>query len=546
MFNVALYALMSLSFLSGQSLKFDHKIELKPKNVELANKILSKNSYSNDSLITKIEDIYDINGRDSYVFFQSAEGNYVLIDKLMNQEIETGYVDNSPYRHVSDSFIIRTDSEHFYYDYITNKFISYENNDYLKETDLRSPSWDEYFEACVSSEHVEATFINNAKYFDNLNSKFGNNNSNICGIIASEILLGYFDTFSNDNIVDEIYDISGDFCSLYTDQGNSPGTDLSCEQFNNEFRDLLVSKATIWNDQNPVYNGMTNGEVYNLIEEYLDFRGINGSVTSYPLSYLYTSVVESFIDNNKPFLASLSDHFVVVYGYDDDYYYLSNGWADLNGNDTGRLPKQFFTNFSSPYALTLIINDHVHSNNYYKNTDFGLYCGCGYHHSNRLIMNPSDWNFEEQYFFYQKNSVHLKDNLNFVSRRYRTGYIQSSVINLSPRRENAGSAWFEIIFSNQIYQFDLQIAWWSQQEHQNDGFAYLKHHEINDSSTTWHAYLASFTELTISQYYGLLTQLRFILPNNCDGLKFELGNLAVGNRNLGRLSLGQMVFDYYV
>lgn len=61
-------------------------------------------------------------------------------------------------------------------------------------------------------------------YFDNLTSNFGYNENGSCGFIAVGMVLSYYDTYWNDNIIPEQYDVpcyatTGDFLS----RRNSPG-----------------------------------------------------------------------------------------------------------------------------------------------------------------------------------------------------------------------------------------------------------------------------------------------------------------------------------
>ena len=540
--NFVNFALIALSSIVGHDVSNNNKIDLNEANIALVNEI--SESYHSSQIIES-SDVYNMHGVNSFSLFKFDNDNYVLIDKITNAVVESGVTSQSCYKDSFNSFIVRTESDHFYFDLFSNNFISFTTNKTLNKKNLRS-DWDTNLNFCVSSDYPNAHFVSNAKYFDNLNSRFSENNDNICGIIATEILLGYYDTFVNDCIVPEDIDIKGDYLSMFTNNGNSPGTDIEGEHSNNKFSDLLVTKSIACNNENPHLFGMDNYQVSNLVQYYLNNRNIPYNITTYPFSFNYSLIAEAAIESNHPFIGALEDHFVVVYGYDDNYYYVSVGWTDANGNDTCRIPKQYFTNFSSPYFLSIDIGQHVHSNNYYNSADYGLYCGCGHHHSNRLVMHPSDWGFEEQYFFNYTHKTHTKDNITFTSDRLRTGFIQSSVINLSPRRQNSGHAEFLINLPKYIYEFNLELAWWSPVELQDDGYADLNYHYSNGDFNAWVTDYQSIHDLDLEEDYENLKNYQFLIDDYCNGIGFDLTNLAVGNRNKGRLSIGTIIIDYYL
>lgn len=546
MFSVLNSALAALSIVSGKPLK-GNNVPLSIANYEKAFASCGQEICDLKSL-DSVRDIYDPSGLNEYALFSFKDGQYVLLNKYMNECVESGYLCSSAYNN-SYEFILKSGSEHFYYDYISNKFVSIETGKQMSNNRYMIDDWDPIKEPCISSQYTNATFINNSKYFDNLNCKYGNNDNNQCGIIASEILLGYYDSIVNDNVVSEEFDQSGLYLSKLLDSNesnyfNSPGTDLPLDTQNNRFRDFLIDIAIDVNNDNPI-NGMTNGQVYHLIDSYLSDQNVSYTLYGYPFSLNYSFVAEALIDNNKPFIASLSDHFVVVYGYDDDYYYFNVGWKDSKGEDTYRLPKQYFTDIDSPFILSLNISDHVHSNNFYKTDTYELLCGCGAHHSNRLIMDPCDWEFPGYYSMSYLDLNHYKDGLYFSSRRKRCGFIEQTVINLSPRKAYAGLAYLEVILPKLIYECNIEMAWWSANEYHEGQYSQFIYHTQNNDIDEWEIPYISLNTRNLNLSYKNLTNERFFLPSSSDGFGLYLTNYPIGDRNKGRLSLGRIIVDYY-
>lgn len=164
---------------------------------------------------------------------------------------------------------------------------------------------------------------------------------------------------------------------------------------------------------------------------------------------------------------------------------------------------------------------------------------------NKIHIKPYEWGFEGRYYFSNeienndeyRYSTFNKGELTISTDRLRCGYIEDSYINLSPRRENAGRAYFEMNFDKPIYSFLYSIRLWSELE-ELDGIAVL---QIKDSDGKW----SILTDLN-SNEINLSTRLKrysFYSENGIYGLKFEATSTATGDRNKGRISLDDIVFS---
>ena len=118
----------------------------------------------------------------------------------------------------------------------------------------------------------------------------------------------------------------------------------------------------------------------------------------------------------------------------------------------------------------------------------------------------------------------------------KRGYIEKSYINLSPRREDAGYAYFEMNFDKPIYSVLYSVGFWSNFENL-DGTAVLK---IKDSNGNW-TQMTNLLSLQLNARGQGLKRYSNYFPNGIYGLKFECTATATGSRNMGRLSIDDIV-----
>ena len=224
--------------------------------------------------------------------------------------------------------------------------------------------------------------------------------------------------------------------------------------------------------------------------------------------------------------------------------------------------------FDNKYTLTSqewknVIND-VADPSYYVYITIGsdtypywddYYCLVSFREPNRYGLRssflPQDWGFEGRYYFSNElNSSSVasgpdrmyttvtQNELTINTERLRCGYIEESYIVLSPRREDAGRAYFEMNFDKPVYSFMYRACMWSASENL-DGTAII---QVKNAQGAWSTLkdipisslktkengLTQFTELTLSGIYGL---------------RFETTATATGDRNKGRFCLGDIVFS---
>ena len=184
-----------------------------------------------------------------------------------------------------------------------------------------------------------------------------------------------------------------------------------------------------------------------------------------------------------------------------------------------------------------------------------FYCLQLFSEPNRYFLKssflPKDWNIEGRYYFpseLDSSSVAVdpsrmyatvtQNDLTIETERLRCGYIEESYIVLSPRREDAGRAYFEMNFSKPVYSFMYRACMWSSSENL-DGIAII---QTKDSLGNW----TTLKDIPISSLTTKENGLRQFVENTFEGiygLRFETTATATGDRNKGRFCLGDMVFS---
>lgn len=272
-------------------------------------------------------------------------------------------------------------------------------------------------------------------YFSNLKYNFGNNTIGSCGYVATAMLLSYYDTYLNDNIIDNTFDVPSILSSLdLSDAHSSPGirrendsliggslssdsmiSALSSQDYWNQLIEnnylnyfhlylikLAESEFDMYHD---IFVTLEENEIIyqtgypcactllmqkELIEHYLyNVKGLEGQVS---VEYANTDVRNFTINkikNGQPVILFLGSetgfHLVVAYDLNDngtedtsdDEIYAHYGWSEYKTHiniDTDEFPWLVS-------ALALDFNlEHSCSYNYTYNGE--AYCSCF------LMCNP--------------------------------------------------------------------------------------------------------------------------------------------------------------
>ena len=555
MINSIILGLNALAAITGISSRTNFEVT-REDYINIAETIKSSVSYGDKLLISNViayDDIYYIYGENRYLCVELKNAGYLIYDKRENCVIEYNPYELNPYKNYDDGVLKLL----YHYDDKSYYFI-YENDDFefINDTlnlnlnicnDLINESTDDsgYYYTNVNPSN-DAVFINNSYYFEKLGNNHGLNDSGICTIIATQIILGYYDTFNNDNLVDEKYDVISiektDTKSI-KNFSQSPGTGNAYSD--QRFRDYLVNLTTNVIGVSPVNRGMYTKEQITLVNKYLIDSNLSYSLSTSEgnwgdqITNRAITIIKNAIDNNRPVLVNGSGHSTVAYGYDDNYVYVHTGWGYVAATPWSTFTTKWLNNEFDTGAVDILLGDeHYHSDNYYSEFYNEYYCPDGYKYEN-LTLYPDEYNFESQYFFYEKTSNISKNGYLINTKRLRTGYIENEYINLSSRRENAGIAYLEFYCPFFIRKIDLDISFWSSNElYLFDGNCALI--QYMDLNANWITIFDLLNDVTLSTNRNNQNKLTVKFPKDVSNFRIYAENNPIGDRNKGRISIKRL------
>lgn len=290
-----------------------------------------------------------------------------------------------------------------------------------------------YFNDPVLNSRQSANLYN---YYSNLTENLGDNPSNLCVSVACAMVASYYDTYYNDGIIYDYYDIQSecfndDFDCFSTT--NSPGVYSKISSY------CLNLDGSI--NANLLTNYCNNYPDYVLCEVGYGLMSNNGVLdfapTSYPRSFITSffdglnndenitasfnsmvllgenlslefEMIKDAIDNGYPTIATISggvyNHEVVVFAYDEnDNFYYHNGYKEDNNYNFSYLGVT--TSFIECFIIEIEDGySHICSNNYYSidpiTEEVTYYCPCmlnGMSYPNHVhsVSHNVDYDFDE-------------------------------------------------------------------------------------------------------------------------------------------------------
>lgn len=503
--------------------------------------------------VIRYGDIYNLSGQNKYLEIELVNGGWILYDKTQTTTVD--YFDFNPFCNVQVDTLKLFDEENLgfefaFYDEHSNDFISLGANsfseemigDYFANQDKKGGNY--YQDIPLSN---SAHIINDYEYFQKLNGRHAWNSLGTCTIVSTEILLGYYDTFESDLFVDELYEVISrenltNSNLTWKDFSRSPGVDNYLTN-DYDFHDYLVSIARDEVGDDPEKDGMTTKNQIKLVENYLNKQGISYSLSTSEgnLGDIWTQraigIIKSGIDAGRPVIANGTGHSVVAYAYDDEYVWVHTGRGWTGATPWATYESGLFANYSAGCIDIIYEGEHVHSDNYYSYSLNQYFCTCGTKYSSTSIL-PEDYGFEEQYFYYSKSHSILIDDLVINTNRLRTGYIEEEYINLSPKRRDAGEAYLELNFSKSVRKFSINLSYWQTK----DVLSSLNSTAVLEvkRNGNW-----QFEEdlLSLNLSTDRTKQDEFIysyIGEEINGIAIRMTAPATGDRNLGRISIGNL------
>ena len=257
-------------------------------------------------------------------------------------------------------------------------------------------------------------------YYANLINNFGYNHKGSCGYVALGMLLSYYDTYLNDNIIPEQYDKESKYKDKnFVDDGNSPGVrhKTTYEADNKRYYNELISLAdtdlhsklvtigvsknfcniekadysTDIEQRNVVLEtylkdvvGYIKGNQY--IFDYLEFEKSYYSNSDKVKNYIISRIKEGF-----PVLISVANvdgsknHAGIAYEYNEDSGEIYCHMGEKDGVHV-TISQRGFTYYKSAMVIDFNL-PHSHSNNYSDGTNNYCYCSeeiCVYKHNKKF------------------------------------------------------------------------------------------------------------------------------------------------------------------
>lgn len=160
--------------------------------------------------------------------------------------------------------------------------------------------------------------------------------------------------------------------------------------------------------------------------------------------------------------------------------------------------------------------------------------------NNLIQIKPHEYNFEQQYFFEEKTTNFIKNDVNFSTKRLRCGYIEDTYVVLSPRNINAGTAYFELTFDRPMYGFMVGITMWTESENiiypTATGIINYK-----DSNGAWKETFDFLSQQILP--YNRMDIFRYSAKfnNPIYGIQIVVANAKLGSSNKGRICIDDIV-----
>ena len=140
----------------------------------------------------------------------------------------------------------------------------------------------------------------------------------------------------------------------------------------------------------------------------------------------------------------------------------------------------------------------------------------------------------------------MADSISVNTNRLRRGYIEEEYINLSPKRSGAGAAYLEYYFDKAVRKFDMNLSYWQVLDRLSKlNFSadfYVLKHRVDESGGYYyweHSLDLIDVNLTTDRYNQDSFSFNYV-GNEVFGFKFYLTSPATGDRNLGRISIGNI------
>lgn len=375
---------------------------------------------------------YNINSKEyivdfanhKYILYELDPHGYIIIDNDSLVVIESSFEVNSPYNNYKDEeklylgplnyYVLENDVVYnIVYDkeYKLSEKLTNLSNDFHSKIQTYHKNQMNEKESLSQTKSVTLptgwTMIENYEYFENL-TQFPNNYTGTCGFVALSMLLGYYDTFYNDNFIpNHNITVNGASQSLlvkgkatYTGSTSHipisnwsvmPGTTQA-------MHDLLYNYGYyLWSTQSgsPVVTSQLVATLNDYVDDYASILENNINIEAHYTNINIHSSLRNSINNDKPSAVVIINgsytnpvnytsevvnfHTVVVYGYNfnTNQYVAHFGWWPGSKQYTSIMINSIFAegfmtvNYTGAHKHSKNVETIIHGQKRYV-------CGCGH------------------------------------------------------------------------------------------------------------------------------------------------------------------------
>lgn len=359
------------------------------------------------------------------------------------------------------------------------------------------------------------------------------------------------------------------YCDPYTNNSFGDADEVAIQQFlyklssstTDQFDKFYIDSNTLWNIVIENKPHTLYEFINNLYDDGYNRNDLGTLLAQYRVAVSNLTISNNYLDECPKFTWSTDMGSQNLYYNSFDLVFLNPRDQEIlrknNITTTGRtgsytLTKSEWANIISVYGRTyyayIVARQTLSftSGNYYSELfeftepdDF----------NRKVQIKPNEWGFEPQYFFESNKEGHTSTTitdhgLTITTNRLRCGYIENSYVILSPKRQNAGTAYLELYFDKPVYSYMFGITLWSNSEglSSSDCTAIV---EVMDANGNWSVDWDLFRDLPNG--FSVKTQQvdRYVAScrDGIYGIRFVMTSPATGDRNKGRLCLDDIVLN---
>jgi hypothetical protein len=217
-----------------------------------------------------------------------------------------------------------------------------------------------------------------ASYYTNLTYNLPNNPGQFCVFVSLAMMLSYFDTYWDDTIIEDKYELKGNDIKSPGAWSNFPANKDDYSAYYDTYKDsdFMIKIMKGYNIDNFYSYKVDNGNIAEVIEKGL--QNIN-KVDSFDIVMTTSSSdAKNYFNNDIPVMIIIEGHALVGFDYDaeNEVYYGHNGYR--KNSSYARLVTVPKGNVKYMFAIVpKDTSEHVCSNNYYTSETYvENFCPC--------------------------------------------------------------------------------------------------------------------------------------------------------------------------